>query len=58
MRINQIDYNYKMREGSTIARKSNTVDVGVVISDTTKFHDQNMKATANGRTRAVWICSV
>ena len=39
-------------------RKNKIVDLGVIISDDAKFHDQNKKAAANGRGRAGWICRV
>ena len=34
------------------------VDLGVVMSHTAKFHCQNKKAAADGRSRAGWICRV
>ena len=54
----QVDFEYKTREGTTIDRKNYIVDLGVVMSDTAKFHGQNKKSAANGRGRAGWICRV
>ena len=49
---------YKTREGQTITRKNKIVDLGVIISDDAKFHDQNKKVAANGRRTAGWFCRV
>ena len=53
-----IEFEYKTREGTSIARKSETSDLGIIMSDTCKFKEQVRKASAKGRGRAGWICRV
>ena len=47
VRKNRSELGNKTEEGSAIARKNYIVYLGVVISDTAKFHEQNKKAAAN-----------
>ena len=52
VRNTQIDFEYKTRESLIFDEYDNIVDNEVIISDTTKFYDQNMKQAEYGRGRA------
>ena len=44
-----INFEYKTEEATSIVRKSETKDPGIVMSDDRKFHEQNKKPASKGR---------